>query len=141
MMTIIMAVVGGIVLGLGSLFYKKAPPNSTPVIPTDPFIQEARVFFQGPFQAILDKLSTAVLALERLSGLNVELKEALGDLLKATRHDIKNVLQVMSQEADKDTESIKRQVHQDTHELSERLGRIEVALGRLEGLLTRSLRE
>lgn len=104
LMTLIGGIVSGLVLGLGGLLYGKAPgvkpPESAP-------IHEANVFFQGPFQAILDRINTAVLTLERIGGLSTELRETFSELLRSTRHDLKNVMQVMGQAQERDAESIK----------------------------------
>lgn len=121
LMMIIMGIVGGIVAGLGSVFYKKSP--TTPPAPDPPqrSIEEAKVFFQGPFQAILDRLNTAVLTLERIVGQNADLREHFGELLRTTRHDLKGVLQVMSQEQEHDSEELMRLLH----DLSNVVGRLD----------------
>lgn len=109
LMYVVGGIVSGILLGIGGLFAKKAPPNG---LASKPDVEQAQVFFQGPFQALLDKQNATTLALERLVGLNAETREHFADLLRSTRHDLKNALQVLSQEQEKDSEEIKRLLHE-----------------------------
>lgn len=110
LMYIIGGVVMGIVGGIGGLLYRKAP-NSEKAKIGEQEIEDAKVFFQGPFQQIIDRLNTLLLTLERLVGQSTDLKEAFADTLRQTRHDLKNTLQVMSQENEHDVEEIKRLLH------------------------------
>lgn len=122
LMWLVSGLVSGLVIGLGGLLYHKAPPNpSAPQHKTDPSIEQAQVFFQGPFQAIIDRLNTAVLTLERIVGQNTDLREHFGEIMRTTRHDLKGVLQVMSQEQEHDAEELKRLLH----DLSNVVGRLD----------------
>lgn len=113
----ISSIVGGIVLGISALFYRTAPPASAPVPAPKPEAAKPDapppgdpaqlIFAQGPYQAILDRLGAIALMQERVAGINIELREALAEALRATRHDLKGVLHEMGTANEADAEDIK----------------------------------
>lgn len=103
MQTLIMTIVSGIVLGLGTLLYKKAPNGEKPQV-APPVNVDAVL---GPYQAIFDRLGTIQLTLERIAGGHVETREATANALQMTRHDLKAILHEMGQAAEADMEEIK----------------------------------
>lgn len=110
-MYIIMGIVGGIVTGVGTLLYRKAP---TPDKVDSPPIS---IEVLGPYQVIFDRLGAIQLTLERIAGGHVETREATAEALRTTRHDLKAVLHQMGQAEENDFADLKKLVHTELDEI------------------------
>lgn len=107
-MGVVGGIISGIVLGLGALFYKgansAAPKQPAPSLESVPTLE---TFAQGPYQAILDRLAAVAMMQERLAGSHFELREAIAEALRVTRHDLKGELQAVVTANERDAEEIK----------------------------------
>lgn len=112
-MYIVGGIVSGMVVGIGTLLYRKAPNGQGPT-PT------VHVDVLGPYQQIFDRLGAAMLALERIAGGHIETREATAKALQTTRHDLKAVLHEMGQAIEADMDEIKRLMRKQ-NEVSDRL--------------------
>lgn len=99
-MYIVGGIVSGIVVGIGTLLYRKAPNGQGPT-PT------VHVDVLGPYQQIFDRLGAAMLALERIAGGHIETREATAKALQTTRHDLKAALQQMNQAQEADMQQLR----------------------------------
>jgi Asp-tRNA(Asn)/Glu-tRNA(Gln) amidotransferase C subunit len=134
LMYIVGGIVSGLVVGLGTLLYRKSPNGQVaPSQPSQPSFPapappNVEVFAQGPYQVLLDRLSAMQLTLERIAGGHIETREATAQALQTTRHDLKAVLQHMSQASETDSAEIRA----DTKEIKRLLREQNDVSGRLD---------